>query len=292
LAWNRQGYISRIQKSIRQRRCQCHGLDRHDSRGVWGNWRRLWWRKAFVQDACGSPEISSSPGSYISIVLQSRAFPPDLTCCSMRKTHVLPLILWTRWSSQRTELSLISSVFNSNLLSSIGRQLLVAWPTGTLKQSKDGKVWQVLHAARDEHVSPISSQEIEELPRETTFEEDYFFYLMWKGSIVTFLRLSTSRKPRRSLLSILSLYWSRGVNVMFAWCWSWTLWQCSWRVVSEWSRCKHFDLPFSDACFSSNRYIHDSNANLASLFHYCINQNTFQFPKIARIYSSFEEHWE
>jgi hypothetical protein len=84
---------------------------------------------------------------------------------------------------------------------------------------------------------------------------------------------------RKSLLSILSLYWSWGVNVMFAWCWSWTLWQCSWRVVSEWSRCKHFDSPFSDACFSSNRCIHDSNANLASLFHYCSNQNTFSISK-------------
>ena len=42
-----------------------------------------------------------------------------------------------------------------------------------MKQSNDGKEWQVLHAARDEHVSPPSSQEIEELTRETTFEEDY-----------------------------------------------------------------------------------------------------------------------
>jgi hypothetical protein len=40
--------------------------------------------------------------------------------------------------------------------------------------SNDGNEWQVLHAARDEHVLPPSSQEIEELTRETSFvDEDY-----------------------------------------------------------------------------------------------------------------------
>lgn len=39
--------------------------------------------------------------------------------------------------------------------------------------SVDGNEWEMLHAARDENISPPSSQEMEELTRETLFEDDY-----------------------------------------------------------------------------------------------------------------------
>lgn len=42
-----------------------------------------------------------------------------------------------------------------------------------LEGSTDGKEWQVLHKARGQNVSPPSSDEIEELTRETTFGEGY-----------------------------------------------------------------------------------------------------------------------
>ena len=42
-----------------------------------------------------------------------------------------------------------------------------------LEGSIDGEEWQVLHKARDQNVSPPSSDEIEELKRETNFGDGY-----------------------------------------------------------------------------------------------------------------------
>jgi hypothetical protein len=75
-----------------------------------------------------------------------------------------------------------------------------------------------------EHVSPPSSQEIEELPRETTFEEDCatedipkneeqineFFVSYVERKHRNFWRLSTStRKPKESLINTFALLESR-----------------------------------------------------------------------------------
>jgi hypothetical protein len=74
-----------------------------------------------------------------------------------------------------------------------------------------------------EHVSPPSSQEIEELTRETTFEEDcatedipkneeineFFVSYVERKHRHFFLRLSTRRKPKESFIDTFALLDSR-----------------------------------------------------------------------------------
>lgn len=68
--------------------------------------------------------------------------------------------------------------------------------------SEDGTTWHVLHTARDEDVSPPSSEEIEELTRETSFEEGYDEADVPKEKEVSEFLLSYVERKHRHLFRI------------------------------------------------------------------------------------------
>jgi hypothetical protein len=76
---------------------------------------------------------------------------------------------------------------------------------------------------------PRSSQEIEELIRETSFEEDYakedipknekileFLLSYMERNHCHFFEIEYKEETKGVFLSILLLYWSQGDNIMFA----------------------------------------------------------------------------
>lgn len=83
----------------------------HDSRGVWGDWRRLWWWRVFMQDTCASPKILSSLVQYHPVVKGIAFCRQSHVACTR---HVISYFVNTMRCST-TLLSLISSIFNSNL---------------------------------------------------------------------------------------------------------------------------------------------------------------------------------